>query len=43
MNVFLQDDGDTLAMTFAVKVAAKTRPKYQNLIYSHSDTARWRQ
>jgi len=30
-------------MTFAVKVAAKTPAKYQNLIYSHSDTARWMQ
>jgi hypothetical protein len=28
------DDGDTLAMTFAVKVAAKARPKYENLVYS---------
>jgi hypothetical protein len=28
------DDADTLSMTFAVKVAAKTRPKYQNLLYS---------
>jgi hypothetical protein len=28
------DDGDTLAMTFAVKVAAKNKPKYQNLVYS---------
>ena len=28
------DDGDTLAMTFAVKVAAKARPKYGlNLVY----------
>ena len=29
------DDGDTLAMTFAVKVAAKARPKYgPELVYS---------
>jgi len=28
------DDGDTLAMTFAVKVAAKARPKYEKLVYS---------
>jgi len=34
------DDGDTLAMTFAIKVAAKARPKYQNLIYSHAVTPR---
>jgi len=39
------DDGDTLAMTFAVKVAAKTRPqKYQNLVYSFPGQAqRWMQ
>ena len=36
------DDGDTLAMTFAVKVAAKPRPKYQNLLYSFpGSTTRW--
>jgi hypothetical protein len=37
------DDGDTLAMTFAVKVAAKPQPaKYQNLIYSMGDMSqRW--
>jgi hypothetical protein len=30
------DHGDTLAMTFAVKVAAKRRPKYgPNLIYGY--------
>jgi hypothetical protein len=30
------DHGDTLAMTFAVKVAAKQRPKYgSNLIYGY--------
>jgi hypothetical protein len=30
------DDGDTLAMTFAVKVAAMQRPKYgPNLIYGY--------
>ena len=28
------DDGDTLAVTFAVKVAAKVRPKYENLVCS---------
>jgi hypothetical protein len=33
------DDGDTLAMTFAVKVAAKSKPKYQNLIYSFPSEA----
>ena len=27
------DDGDALALTFAVKVAAKVRPKYENLVY----------
>jgi TFIIF-interacting CTD phosphatase-like protein len=26
-------------MTFAVKVAAKTRPKYGNLVYSFPDRA----
>src|SRR5262249_4476082 len=36
------DDGETLAMTFAVKVAAKQKPKYQNLVYSFgSETTRW--
>jgi len=31
-------------MTFAVKVAAKAGPKYQNVIYSFpGDTARWMQ
>src|SRR5262249_1652160 len=36
------DDGDTLAMTFAVKVAAKAKPKYQNLIYSFPEgNLRW--
>jgi hypothetical protein len=33
------DDGDTLAMTFAVKVAAKRRPKYGNLVYSFPELA----
>ena len=35
------DDGDTLA--FAVKVAAKKKPKYDNLVYSYSDSMaqRW--
>jgi hypothetical protein len=28
------DDGEPLAMTFAVKVAAKARPKYENLVHS---------
>ena len=39
------DDGDALAMTFAVKVAAKQKPKYQNLVYSFpsENTARWMQ
>jgi hypothetical protein len=38
------DDGDCLAMTFAVKVAAKTKPKYQNLVYSvGSENTRWMQ
>ena len=39
------DDGDTLAMTFAVKVAAKSKPKYQNLSYSFPavNNARWMQ
>jgi len=37
------DDGDTLAYTFAVKVAAKARPKYQNLTYSFPDAATWMQ
>lgn len=27
------DDGDALAMTFAVKVAAKPKPEYKNLVY----------
>jgi len=36
------DDGDTLAMTFAVKVAAKHKPKYQNLVYSvGSQNTQW--
>jgi hypothetical protein len=37
------DDGDTLAMTFAVKVAPKPRPpKYENLIYSLGEShQRW--
>jgi len=36
------DDGDALAMTFAVKVAAKQKPKYPNLVYSFgSENARW--
>jgi len=39
------DDGDTLAMTFAVKVAAKAKPKYQNLSYSFPSEGnlRWMQ
>jgi hypothetical protein len=39
------DDGDCLAMTFAVKVAAKQKAKYQNLVYSFpsENTARWMQ
>jgi hypothetical protein len=36
------DHGDCLAMTFAVKVAAKARPKYQNLVYSFPEVnQRW--
>ncbi len=37
------DDGDTLAMTFAVKIAAKEKPKYTNVVYSYSDSMaqRW--
>lgn len=37
------DDGDTLAMTFAVKVAPKPRPaKYENLIYNLGEShQRW--
>jgi hypothetical protein len=36
------DDGDTLAMTFALKVAAKQKPKYQNLVYSvGSQNTQW--
>jgi hypothetical protein len=31
------DDRDTLAMTFAVKVPAKARPRYENLVYSFPD------
>jgi hypothetical protein len=39
------DDEDTLAMTFAVKVAAKQKPKYQNLVYSFpsENDSRWMQ
>ena len=37
------DDGDCLAMTFAIKVAAKQKPKHQNLVYSFpgENNARW--
>jgi hypothetical protein len=36
------DDADTLSMTFAVKVAAKQKPKYQNLTYNvGSQDLRW--
>jgi len=38
------DDGDALSMTFAVKVAAKEKPKYRNLIYSFPKQGqRWMQ
>jgi len=38
------DDGDTLAMTFAVKVAARPKPQPQNLVYSFPGTvSRWMQ
>jgi phage terminase large subunit len=38
------DDGDTLAMTFAVKIAARPKPQPQNLIYSFpGQVQRWMQ
>jgi hypothetical protein len=37
----LSDDGDTLSMTFSVKVAAKQRPKYGPNLLNGQMNQRW--